>query len=384
MDSPRGANPFGLLAAESAADKEKEYDEKTRLEAAISVLKDVTTIEDLEASLAKMCPDLQKFNDGWKTCKDDKIDSMIDEIYHFFAERQDSTFMSKVREKIMGFDTLDLKPMLERTICLLNERNLTGFSSLFFIGTIVSQRPDLVTSKLLSEQPCPLSRVAPFLCWLVSRAASSSSIEHLDPLLSHNLLEFFLPKMMSRDDSDTVVSLRAAKLIDNAFKGQKVYRICSEHYVKLLKLAHRRKKGLDAQVAEILLPLVQKLVVTDMKDLARQMMLEFPEAPGFACRMFVEEATKENGTNVSFVDGWVEAHASHKKVSMVYLGKILKDLPEAVVNKFPMQDLKEGGDLATLAAMKVELTNASFRFTFLIVLLIVAWQICNHYHFWKY
>ena len=375
-------NPFGPLAAESAEDKEKKNDEKARVEFVTSIFVSVTTIDELEEAVTKSCLDIQQFEKPWKNCKGEKVDAMIDEIYRFFAEHEDALFMAHLRERIMGFDTVDLKPMLDRTIKRLEERDLSGFATLFLIGTIVAQRPDLVTPKLLGESHEPIAKVAPFVCWIVSRAISSSSIEHLDPLLSHNLLEFFLPRMMSGDEADAV-SLRAAPLIDDAFKGQKVYRVCSEHYVKLLKLAHKKKTGRDQQVAEVLRALVKKLVVTDMKDLARQMMQEFPDAPDFACRMFVAEATKENGTNVSFVDGWVEAHGSHKKVSMMYLGKVLRDLPEAVVNKFPMRDLREGGDLATLAAMKVELTNASFRFTFLIFLLIVAWQIHKHYYFGK-
>jgi hypothetical protein len=60
---------------------------------------------------------------------------------------------------------------------------------------------------------------------------------------------------------------------------------------------------------------MDKLTVVDMKDLAPQLMKVFQDAPKFACDIFRAEATKENGRNASFVDGWLEAHAKCKDIS---------------------------------------------------------------------
>jgi hypothetical protein len=72
------------------------------------------------------------------------------------------------------------------------------------------------------------------VCWVVGQALSSSSIGHLDPLLSHQLHDFFLPEMLSPDQGFDALAVCASHLIRKAFDKQKIYCISAAHYAKLL------------------------------------------------------------------------------------------------------------------------------------------------------
>lgn len=295
-----------------------------------------------------------------------------------FEEKEDPDLIACIRAKLGEFDTMNLRPLLESINETLFQPEPHGYGGLFLLGLIVSHRPDLITPKLFSFPHEVMLKVAPSICWMIGHATTSQRIAHLDPLLSHQLLEIFLPELSNPKKESTALAICAAHLIYDAFEHQKVFRAIAYHYVKLLQLIHPNSNTYrDKQIADIFRTLVPKLDVVDKKDFAMQMFKQFPSAPDFACELFIKEATKENGGNASFVDGWIENHSSHKDASMNYLTKVLKNLPENVVNKFPMEDLIKGGDLAKLTAMKVQLTNSSFRFIFIIC---VIWAFMS---FWK-
>jgi hypothetical protein len=54
---------------------------------------------------------------------------------------------------------------------------------------------------------------------------------------------------------------------------------------------------------------------------------------------------------------------------MAYLSELVDQLPESVVTKFPMKDVKRCGYPGRLAARKLRLTNSSFRFIFVFAVL---------------
>ncbi|OHT09765.1 hypothetical protein TRFO_21188 [Tritrichomonas foetus] len=294
-----------------------------------------------------------------------------------FEDKEDLLFLKRINDIIAAFDTFDLRPLLDQIIESLNQPEPTGHGGLFLLGIIVARRPDLITPKLLSFSHTNMTKVAPIICWIIGHATSSLTIQHLDPLLSHQLLEIFLPELLNREKSSNAVSVCAAHLIATAFAQQNVMRASAAHYVRILNLTKITKSTRDKRVSSIFKRLIDKLTVVDMKDLAHQMFDIFPDAPKFACELFIQEATKKNGGNASFVDGWIEAHSNHKKASMKYLTEVLGSLPEYVVNKFPMEDLIKGGDLAKLAAMKVQLTNSSFKFIFILVIVAILYTTWN-------
>jgi hypothetical protein len=116
-------------------------------------------------------------------------------------------------------------------------------------------------------------------------------------------------------------------------------------------------------------PIVNRCTVVDMKEFARQMMEAFPQPAEIAKQKFVESAAKGRGENASFVDGWLETHKQNHEVSMGYLSELVDQLPESVITKFPMEDVKRCGYLGRLAARKLRLTNSSFRFIFVFAVL---------------
>lgn len=295
-----------------------------------------------------------------------------------FEDKKDQDLIIDIKAQISKFDTIELSPILESINETLLQPEPKGYGGLFLIGIIVSQRPDLITPKLLSFPHETMIKVAPIVCWIVGHAVSSPTIAHLDPLLSHQLLEIFLPELMNKDKSSNAVAICAAHLIANSFRQQNIYRASSSHFTKLLTLTHSRiNSKCDRHIMEVFKSIVPKIDVIDMKDFAPQLMKMFPDAPKFACDLFIFNATRENGGNASFVDGWIEAHSRYKKASMTYLTHVLGNLPESVVNKFPMADLIKGDDLARMAAMKVQLTNSSFRFIFILVLLWIIHSVWN-------
>jgi hypothetical protein len=90
-------------------------------------------------------------------------------------------------------------------------------------------------------------------------------------------------------------------------------------------------------------PIANRCTVVDMKDFARQMMEGFPQPAEVAKHKFLESAAMRRGENTSFVDGWPETHKQHQNVSMGYLSELVDQLPESVVTKFPMEDIKRCG-----------------------------------------
>lgn len=349
--------------------RNKEFSSLTELAETIETLMTIKQEDKLN-----FCRDF----DNFKRLSTVEYEESMKKRLECFEDKEDPDLIIDIKSKVSEFDTIELGPLLESINETLLLPDPKGHGGLFLTGIIVSQRPDLITPKFLSFPHETMIKVAPIICWIVGHAVSSPTIAHLDPLLSHQLLEIFLPELMNKDKSSNAVAICAAHLIANSFRQQNIYRASSSHFTKLLTLTHSKiNSKRDRHIMEVFKSIVPKIDVIDMKDFAPQLMKMFPDAPKFACDLFIFNATKENGGNASFVDGWIEAHSKYKKASMTYLTHVLGNLPESVVNKFPMEDLKEGDDLARMAAMKVQLTNSSFRFIFILVLLWIIHSVWN-------
>lgn len=367
-------NPFAPLGHETKGidDNPETHEEKDKLVERICS-QTFSSISELAEAISEDFEMGAEMTDTYKTGFTNWSSKEYSENFYrrceCFKEKEHSEFMAVLRERLDVFHTIELRPLIDRAITDLAKNEKTGYGILWLIGVVVSTRPDLLTSDLLCYTPDPL--VDTVISWIASKATESSSISHLDPLLSHQLLQLFLPEMLNSDQERDAMAVSSAHLVVNAFNNQKIYRVSAEHYAKLLKLVNNTKKTKrEKLVIDIINPIMKKLTVVDMKDFARQMMEVFPQAPPFACALF-RRNTRDKKGNACFVDGWIEAHSSHKKVSMLYLQRVFAKLPETVVNKFPMEDLKEGGDLASLAAMKLELTNSSFRLLFMVLCALV-------------
>ena len=385
-------NPFQVLGSDST-DKSEEEGEKSEmiidpssellssfkekiLEKQISSLIELAeVIDDVISIPPERKQDYKKDFEKYD-CAIEKYEEALVKRLNCFDDINESDFIAKIKEQLDNFDTIDLRPLIDFVIDSLNKNEPTGHGGLFLIGIIVNTRPDLITPKLLNLQDKNIAQVGPIVCWIVGQATLSLAIAHLDPLLSHQLIEIFLPQLMSIDKINNEISVCASHLIVRAFNGQNIMRASAAHYAKLLFLTKHTKTKRDKLVGRVFESKINEITVVDMKNLPSQIMEMFPNAPKFACEKFEFEATKKNGGNASFVDGWIEAHSKYKNVSMLYLTKVLSSLPEYVVNKFPMEDLIKGGDFAKLAAMKVQLTNSSFKFIFLCVIIGIL------YHMW--
>lgn len=355
---------------ESYSEADGSYLDEIRNNHFSSLIELAETIE----SLISICPEdrlnFRRDFDNFKKLSVLEYEESLKKRLACFEDKEDPEIIIDIKMKISEFDTIELAPLLESICKTLFQPEPKGHGGLFLIGIVVSQRPDLITPKFLSFPHETMIKIAPVVCWIVGHAVSSPTIAHLDPLLSQQLLEIFLPELTNKDKSSNAVAVCAAHLIANAFRQQNIYRASASHFAKLLTLTHSKiNSNRDHHIMEVFKNIVPKIDVIDMKDFAPQMMKMFPEAPKFACDLFIYNSTIENGGNASFVDGWIEAHSTYKKASMTYLSYVLGSLPESVVNKFPMEDLIQGDDLSKMAAMKVQLTNSSFRFIFILVLI---------------
>lgn len=292
----------------------------------------------------------------------DRFDALLQQQLSFFRESDDSALLEAMYSAASHFDPIDIQPLIARAFGGTADRS----GAVWLLTAIVQHRPDLLVPGLFAGAVRGDCGAA--VCWICGAALLSPRIAHLDPLVSHQLLELFLPVLLSRDDSDGAVAVTAAHLIADAFRRQGIFRTTAAHYMKLQRVVLRSKTHIDKHVAYVIQPIFKKLTVVDVKDLAQQLFINFTDAPQFACDLIVRESSKKKETNASFLDGWVEVHPRYKETSMKYLAKVFSKIPEYAINKFPMEDLKNGGDLAALAALKIELTNASFRCIFLLFL----------------
>ena len=292
-----------------------------------------------------------------------------------FEEYEDLDTINNITNAIATFEPLEIKPLIEKCILNLSKEKPTNHSLLFLIGIIVSQRPDLITPENFEFSHEEFIKYSPILCWIFYKSLESDKIAHLDPLLSHQLIEIFLDELLSKDKECDATAICAAHLIKEAFERPKIFRISSNHFAKILKISVRMDTPRDAHVSHVLLPLITKLSAIDKKALAANLMEEFPDAPDYATDTFLHEITKKG--NVTFIDGWVEAHSLHKEASLNYLNATAGKISDRIICKFPKEDLKNGSNRIKLAAVQVELMNTSFRFCFIVILLLIILFIYN-------
>ena len=293
-----------------------------------------------------------------------------------FEEYDDFDAKKSILEAIATFEPLEIKPLIENCISNLSEeKQQPNYSLLFLIGIIVSQRPDLITPENFEFSHDDFIKFSPIFCWIFNKSLESDKISHLDPLLSHQLIEIFLDILLSKEKECDATAICASHLIKEAFERPKIFRISSYHFAKILKVAVRMDTPRDAHVSHVLLPLIPMLSAIDKKALAANLMEEFPDAPDYATDTFLHEITKKG--NVTFIDGWVEAHSSHKEASLNYLNATAGKISDRIICKFPKEDLKKGSNRIKLAAVKVELMNTSFRFCFIAILLLIILLINN-------
>ncbi|KAH0792031.1 hypothetical protein GPJ56_004040 [Histomonas meleagridis] len=325
-------------------------------------------------------PDFKKFFEEKNKLSTEKYESELQKQLNFIQDKVDSEFVSSIQRVVSTFDPIDIQPLTSKLIESSTDDNLFSTGPLLLASIIIKNRPDLLIPELFTFTHSQISQVGPIICFLSGEATLSNSISHLDPLMSHQLLELFLPELLNFDVTSTNVSICSSHLIANAFNRQKIYRTTAAHYVRLQELLLRIKTHRDKHVASVLFPIVKKLTVVDVKDLASQIFEIFPNAPPFACGIIIRESSKRRETSASFLDGWVEVHSKHKEASMRYLTSVFSCLPDDFINKFPLEDLKKGGDLAYLSAMKLELSNSSFRCIFLLFLVALIYVINKRYH----
>jgi hypothetical protein len=129
--------------------------------------------------------------------------------------------------------------------------------------------------------------------------------------------------------------------------------------------------------------MMAQLTVVNMKEFAREMMDVFPKPSDVSCAQFAAHAQKAHGESASFVDGWLDAHKDLQThvVSMLYLSALIGALPEDVITKFPIGDLRKCGGTGKLAARRMKLTNSSFRFMFLVSLIVLMYHLNLKYRF---
>jgi len=303
----------------------------------------------------------------------------IADYHRFYQERLDClknifdvSFKELLLKIVATFEPLDIKPLLQRIIECDIHHSSDWVGTLLLIGTIIDHRPDLLTPELLRFPRNEFNRISPIITWVAGQALGSEKITHLDPLLSHNLLEVFLGEMLSDDSDSSAVAVCATHLIVDCFKLQDVDLISASHFARLLYISKKELSNRDQHISQLLNTIISDLSVSDKKDLAAQLMEVFFDAPDFICKIFIDEITRKK--NATFIDGWVECVTTHVNESMRYLDAISADIPKRIVCKFPKDVLNKGGNRIRLVSIEVELTNSSFRFCFIIFLIFLLFR----------
>ena len=302
-------------------------------------------------------------------------DTFMDQRSKCYKEFEDVEFVKEISNAVIVFEPLEIRPLIDKFINSLSNGKTACFGTLFLIGLIVSQRPDLITPEAFSFTHEKFLEVSPILSWIIYKSLQSDKITHLDPLISHQLLEIFLGTMVSKEKESDPAAICSAHLIRMAFEKQKIMRVSSKHFAHLIEISNRQSTPRDCHVAHVLLPLIEKLSTIDKKALAMQLMEVFPDAPECATDVFIKEISKKG--NVTFVDGWVEAHSTHQQESIRYLNAVAGKIPEKIVCKFPKKDLRQGSNRIKLAVVQVELTNTSFRFCFIVFVALIIMYFYN-------
>ena len=343
---------------------EKKLEEKT-IESIIDL---VEIINDILCSQFDFISNFDKVYKEIVNLSVEKYENQLQKLFNYFRESDDYELLDAIYKVVSKFDPINIQPLIFNVFQAIKDKNERRIGIVWLIISIIQNRPDLLVPELFTVTHSQINDFGSVICWVAGEALFSQSISHLDPLMSHQLLELFLPEMLNKDETSIAISICAAHLISNAFKRQGIYRTTAAHYMKLQKLLLRTKTHRDKHVSSVIYPIFKKLTVVDVKDLAQQLFINFPEAPSFGCDLILRESSKKKETSASFLDGWIEAHPKYKTISMKYLSNVFSGLPEYAISKFPMEDLKNCGDLASLAALKLELTNASFRCIFILFL----------------
>ena len=323
----------------------------------------------------------------------EEYSNIMTERLHCFNDQEENSLVTRINGALDTLDSIEshsIKLLLEKTIENLSHsaNNNIGQAGLFLLGLLFVHRPDLITPENISFDFSKRKQYAPIVAWLIQKAIYSGNISHLDPLLSTQLLDIFIDHA-----SDPAIALCSAHLLSQAFKNQDVWRVSSQHYCKLLAVAKSTSYQIDSekflkiesiqnverQIKEIINEILPKLVVSDKKDLANQLMSTFPDAPDFSCELFIKECAIPG--NATFLDGWAETHLNPEKrsISKKYLAKIAPNIEEAHLHQFPVKDLLDSGEITELIVKKWELGNSSFRLIFLIGLIIIIYLLHNRY-----
>lgn len=294
-----------------------------------------------------------------------------------FKYFKDTDIVDTISDIISTIEPLEITPLIEKCI---NEKKFstTYCTTLFLLGIIVKLRPDLITPKTFEFTTDIFLESMPIITWIIGCALQSDKIAHLDPLVSHQIIEIFLAnKILSKESKCDEAAICAAHLIHQSFYKQNVYRITSSHFAQLTEISLRQNTPRDCYVANVLLQTIRSLSVSDKKLLAAQLLEVFPDAPISVIEIFIYEATRK--TSATFVDGWVEAHATYGKESMKYLNAVAGQVPESIICKFPKKDLRKGSNRVRLALVNRELKNTSTRVcTMCVLLLIIYWFYRRH------
>ena len=284
----------------------------------------------------------------------------------FFKNSITEIIEPKIIEYLHSNEYDDISDLID--YCLnKNQKNNFIFGTYFLISTLIKERPDLINSNLFKFS-IPIEKYS-ILIWILSQALHSNKILHLEPLLSNQYLEIFLPILLISENINDLILIFLIFLIYKSFINQKVFSIKSEHFVQLLHISKRISTSKDNYISNIINLFIKEIQILDYKNLPKYLMEFFPDAPEFVSNIFIKEININK--NVTFIDGWIESHYNHKRISMIYIECISNKIPKRIVCKFPLNDLKFGDNRIKLILLEVELTNSSFRFLFLILLILI-------------
>ncbi|EAY18177.1 hypothetical protein TVAG_122430 [Trichomonas vaginalis G3] len=323
-----------------------------------------------DLSLIYKFPSIKDYNE-------DKYKIFLNDRLICFKYFKDNDVVHAISDLISTIEPLEITPLIEN--CINNEKHdQTYIATLFLLCMIVKLRPDLITPKTFNIENEKFLESMPLITWIISCSLQSDKIAHLDPLVSHQIIDIFLNNsILSKDSKYDDVAICAAHLIAQSYYKQNVYRITSSHFAQLTEISLRQTTPRDCYVANVLLTTMRSLSVSDKKLLAAQLLEVFPDTHLSVIDIFKYEATRK--TSATFVDGWVEAHATHREASMKYLCAVAGQVPERIICKFPKKDLRNGSNIVRLALVNVELKNTSTRVcTICFFLLIIYWFYKKH------